>query len=464
MLKQAYIKFKSLIYDDSGVAMAYTIMVFLFFFMLCVSTYAMAENIRQKMELQNACDAAAYSGAVVQADILSRIAVLNRALSWTYLQTNRRQMDRLVGRWASQVSTQHSIDEALAFASHCKCPHHPSRGIHYRASYTLDPDYTILMRNHLERSRLVGSRVNDATLTNEINQGISNINAIQSSLGTLRNGMNNYIYRACQNSLTTNTRMVENNDIFILLNGTQVSSNNPVPVASYFQNGNNETDFLAFSRHVPADMGNGVNVWWNLISGRIQRQYTGGLTARYTVAHFVYGCSVVYGCACAPVSRPVTITLPPGETSPVPVPTILSPNFFGRAGSIVVATRSQVNNPFVSVFGGDARRGLYGAFDGRTQFIWAISSARAGIRLNNDSAIPGFYRVLYPGPTANGYTNGTWNLCEEDWDAVMIPVSRAFSDASTGNWNGAPDSRAIFQSISDFPSDVASQINNHVRH
>ena len=72
--------------------------------------------------------------------------------------------------------------------------------------------------------------------------------------------------------------------------------------------------------------------------------------------------------------------------------------------------------------------------------------------------------MLYPGPTANGYTNGIWNLCEEDWDAVMIPVSRAFSDASTGNWNGTPDSRAIFQLISDFPSDVASQINNHVRH
>ena len=93
MLKQAKIKLKSLIYDDSGVAMAYTIMVFLFFFMLCVSTYAMSENIRQRMELQNACDAAAYSGAVVQADMLSRIAVLNRALSWTYMQTNRRQMD-----------------------------------------------------------------------------------------------------------------------------------------------------------------------------------------------------------------------------------------------------------------------------------------------------------------------------------------------------------------------------------
>ena len=103
MLIGAKITLRKLMYDDSGVAMAYTVLTSLFIFMLCASTYAMTENIRQKMELQNACDAAAYSGAVVQADMLSRIAVLNRALSWTYTETNKRQMDYIVDKWATSA-------------------------------------------------------------------------------------------------------------------------------------------------------------------------------------------------------------------------------------------------------------------------------------------------------------------------------------------------------------------------
>ena len=79
MLKQALEKLKTLLRDDSGVAMAYTVLVSLFIFMLCFSSYAMAANIRQRMELQQSCDAAAYSGAVDQADMLSRLAELNRA-------------------------------------------------------------------------------------------------------------------------------------------------------------------------------------------------------------------------------------------------------------------------------------------------------------------------------------------------------------------------------------------------
>ena len=103
MLTGARLTLKKLLYDDSGVAMAYTVLVSLFIFMLCISTYAMTENIRKKIELQNACDAAAYSGAVVQADMLSRIAVLNRALSWTYTETNKRQMDYIVDKWATSA-------------------------------------------------------------------------------------------------------------------------------------------------------------------------------------------------------------------------------------------------------------------------------------------------------------------------------------------------------------------------
>ena len=108
MITGAKLTLKKLLYDDSGVAMAYTVLVSLFIFMLCVSTFAMTENIRKKIELQNACDAAAYSGAVVQADMLSRIAVLNRALSWTYFQTSKRNMDYIISDWISNIDAEYS--------------------------------------------------------------------------------------------------------------------------------------------------------------------------------------------------------------------------------------------------------------------------------------------------------------------------------------------------------------------
>lgn len=461
----AKLTFKKLLYDDSGVAMAYTVLASLFIFMLCVSTYAMTENIRQKMELQNACDAAAYSGAVVQADMLSRIAVLNRALSWTYLHTNRRQMDRLVGRWANKVSIQHRNDANFAWSAHCKCEHHLIRGTHYRASYTVSPVYDILMRSTPpDIASNVGYKVNDDQLTKEIDRGFNNIDSIQTALTTLRSSMNNYIYTACRNSLAANTGIVRNDDVFILLNGLQVpDAAGNIPVASYFIDGTNETEFLAFSRHTPAAMGNGVNTWWNLVAGRIQRQYTTGLNARYNVAYWSFGCSKVYGCYCVPVNIRRNITPSAGDLSPNPTPTILSSDFFGRAGSIVVAARTNANNPFVAPFGTNAANGLYDAFNGRAAYLWAISSSRAGIRLSGDSV--GNYRVSFPGATAAGYTNGVWNLCEDDWDAVMIPVSRAFSDASGGAWNGsAANANAVLSQIRQFPAAVAARINGYMRH
>ena len=123
MLEQAKIKLKSLMRDESGVAMAYTILAFSFFFMLCVSVYAMAENVRQKMELQNACDAAAYSGAVVQADMLSRLAVLNRALAWTYVETNKRHMDYTVDDWLQRTVREYDriADAARAVNNRGNC-------------------------------------------------------------------------------------------------------------------------------------------------------------------------------------------------------------------------------------------------------------------------------------------------------------------------------------------------------
>lgn len=89
--------------EESGVALMLTLSVFLLLYVACAGVYAVGETVRQKIELQNACDSAAYSAAVVQADGLSRMAMVNRALSWTYVQLTNLQMDYITYRWLKKA-------------------------------------------------------------------------------------------------------------------------------------------------------------------------------------------------------------------------------------------------------------------------------------------------------------------------------------------------------------------------
>lgn len=93
------VHFRRLVRDDSGVALVFTIAIFLFLFVIILSIYSIGESIRQKEELQNACDAAAHAGAVAQADALSRMAVVNRAMAWNYIQMTKMQMDYITYKW-----------------------------------------------------------------------------------------------------------------------------------------------------------------------------------------------------------------------------------------------------------------------------------------------------------------------------------------------------------------------------
>lgn len=101
---------KRLAREESGVALMLTLAVFLLLFVLCCGVYATGEIIRQRIELQNACDAAAYSASVVQADALSRMAVVNRAMSWTYIQMSREQMDYIAFSWLDLTSVRFWYD------------------------------------------------------------------------------------------------------------------------------------------------------------------------------------------------------------------------------------------------------------------------------------------------------------------------------------------------------------------
>ena len=107
LLKEANAFCERLYKDESGAVLAVTMVVFLTLFVICGMVFSVGENVRQRIEIQNAADAAAYSGAVVQADGLARMAAINRAMTWTYVQMSKMQMDYIVAVWLKEVEDRY---------------------------------------------------------------------------------------------------------------------------------------------------------------------------------------------------------------------------------------------------------------------------------------------------------------------------------------------------------------------
>lgn len=103
-------RFLALGKDESGVALVTTLAVFMFMYLMCMGVYAVSTAVRERIHLQNAADAASYSAAVVQADTLSRIATINRAMSWTYADMTKLQMDYIVCRWLEHTCEHYERD------------------------------------------------------------------------------------------------------------------------------------------------------------------------------------------------------------------------------------------------------------------------------------------------------------------------------------------------------------------
>ncbi len=522
----AKLTFRKLLHDDSGVAMAYTVLVSLFIFMLCVSTYAMSENIRKKMELQNACDAAAYSGAVVQADMLSRLAVLNRALSWTYAETNKRQMDYIVDKWATSAwytydnyrtnakANATSCSECMISTqdnSHngrrCGCgdissPAYHSYGWGLGGYYTWTPLGNLHCwyvgtpdGNNPRRINFNGTatpaeagmpgfnvennirydfdnlgRRTDSSEATQISNGKTNIRIINSALDGIRRNMNQLICNAIHSSMTT--QRFDNYRAYVdgtwarpTAGGTSSLTNGTA--ASYIGWENSETTFLSFSGNTPGGAFQaGHNSWWTLTDDNsgddrnrtgIVRNYTRGLVASiaawaYRHSHWSYlGTTYCVAANTYSANRNFDASTLSDEcfSGETAFPVKLRRGFWGQNGSLIVAAQIPASNPFSVAFNGT---GLYAnAVWGGRRNTFAVSAARAGLRFQNAEGVSdGAYSVQYPGDNSTGSLNastrynrtGVWNLCEEDWDAVMLPLQRAWCNTTPGAWaNYAPGVR-----------------------
>lgn len=118
-------------------------------------------------------------------------------------------------------------------------------------------------------------------------------------------------------------------------------------------------------------------------------------------------------------------------------PRVLKQNYFGKAGTITVGLARKNENPWLSLLGrAGTALGIYSAFNPfeGCSWSWAFASAKAGYkRLGEEYYDQGYpnraYRIDWDS------SNQSWNLCQSDWDAVMVPVRCAESDAWNGNWN-----------------------------
>ena len=121
-------------------------------------------------------------------------------------------------------------------------------------------------------------------------------------------------------------------------------------------------------------------------------------------------------------------------------PYVLDQEYFQKNGTITVGLAVENKNPWAPILG-DVIRGIFSAFNigngmsWTPQYIVCFASAKAGYKYigEDEDNEKRAYRIDWK---AVDWTDEgqSWNLCQSDWDAVLIPVRRAESPASGGSW------------------------------
>lgn len=468
MIRSAKNTTKKLLVEDSGIAMPISLLVFLFLTFVCMSVFALGEVIRARTELQYKVDNAAYAAALVQADSLSRIAVLNRALAWTYAQTNKRQMDYIVNRWLSE-----SYDAFIEDANEAEMKHSGGCALH-----TMSPTRKTTADRHTS-----GFEIKDAIyymVTNENYAKIVSVLNLEGRSGTLltplhglftpgstEDGAKN-IYtlktildgefsynhyevlekeiaagnknmQIMQQQLTDiksnlHTRIQQSVDSFLPENNKVLYGGKSEKSSSGFLTGiKDETDIFArYKKRFNVDLTEtwSDRPWWVPDAEKTGcfRKFvsTDLLSLNWT------GYGVKWECESGQHNA---IPISPGENtvnagvspsvlggtdwgsnmeSVLLLPFKIDKSFFGKEGSIVVAAKVPIPDLFGNVFG--KNKFLNFRVDGN---LWAVSAARAG------------YRNGEKYENSKFLNEERWNLFEDDWEPMFLPVGRCWK-----SWDG----------------------------
>lgn len=511
-------KFIRLARGEDGVAFVTTLAVFMFVYLVCMGVYAIGTAVKTRIHLQNACDAAAYSAAVVQADTLSRIATINRAMSWTYVQMCRRQMDYIVWKWIDHSISHFDKDKETAKKWYSNPGYH---GDHGMSDIVLNGHFDIFKYPREELARLIEfssighfngpsvlmrrsfyahdglTSITPGDLRDQIVSDKATIKAMNDAQSDLANDLHDNVQTAVRDVLYANTSGVCD----ISKEKIKVEQSDS-PLDDYLRrldcNSDDEGRFVSWSdgAHVPSTASEdsasyvksrisekGLDLWFcraDIQDGKgIQRRYRVDVPSRplyATWSWWSWRCKCDDGlhedkewrakeesecehkfmrCWCesndkfdrmrfkdgtaktgsvsdknyssisyADTLNEIRETIGVGELA---APIALKSEFFGKAGTITVVVASENINAWLSVLG-DACGGIFSAFNPFAKYTVCIASAKAGFKYVNEDAenATRAYRVSWEdvGWSDEGQS---WNLCQSDWDAVLIPVRRAES-------------------------------------
>ncbi len=465
MIRSAKNTTKKLLVEDSGIAMPISLLVFLFLTFVCMSVFALGEVIRARTELQYKVDNAAYAAALVQADSLSRIAVLNRALAWTYAQTNKRQMDYIVNRWLSE-----SYDTFIEDADNAELAHIAGCALHtmpttrkstadrHTSGFQIsDAMYYMVTKENagiitavlnadgqkgkletqlhglFEETFVGGSKTEKDiyALKNILDNGFSygyyqelgkeiatanqNMQAMLAQINHIRDNMDNRINGSIAENLP--------HDKILLYGGSSENTS-----SDYFKENSDESGiFSRYKTQIGHDLTLTWNdrAWWGYDSeNKCRIFYPGHLKLSWN------GYGVTWVCK---DGAHVATLVPTGSTevlagtspasgenwgkemkSIVLAPQMVDERFFEKNGSIVVAAKTPIPDLFGNVFG--KNKFLNFRVNGN---LWAVSAARAG------------YRNGEKYENSKFLNEDKWNLFVDDWEPMFLPVGRCWK-----SWDG----------------------------
>lgn len=459
--------------DESGVVLAFTMVVFLTLFVMALSVYALGETVRLRVEVQNAADSAAYSAAIVQADNNSRIAALNRAMSWCYVQMVRMQMDYIVDKWLEETvdswGRDNDIMDGVNMAGECNHGQ-PYYGTGYGVFlYNTSNHKKVMLNKH----QLVGiDEINDArdeaqgqgkdyhSLAGPIELCWQNIRDMNAKEVELLNALPGRIHKTVEEILKANISDTWN-DSFAGGGGigyTLYQCDDPKTKTFRIMKGNEEDDFLRHSDYIPEQgstspevfgTGSYTGQWFNLKGDGLQREYV--QRSSMLIAEWSYFTSAWYydfwGDCDIPVIIPNMDDSVRGEdvwdehfTTELAEPYVVSNIFFcgntsdpTKGGAIVVGVSRKVTNPFQFMAVG-GKLGIVSPFtlDNGNRFMWTAAAAIAGYNPKPREECNGRYEVTYEDNSGDKL----WNLKTSDWDAELIPLHRAWTKGAGRAWTG----------------------------
>lgn len=426
---------------EEGVALVVTLALFMFLYVSAAGVFAIGRAVKDKVALQNAVDAAAYSAAIVEADTLSKIATINRAMAWTYVSMIRHHMDYVTWKWLNRTVNQYKADEEgaelIGALAPAYAPGDPDRDVKLKNGQT--PKILALAASDQKGAEIIGKIIADR----------NSIAAMAQECDLLIAELKTRVPTVVADILEAN--LPPNLGDWCYYN---VNMENPAAWTNSLQNviANKqqiEDLFLKF-----AEDGIDVNAiekpfhtfnpyWFPNVQGTISRRFEYQNQDAQLKSSWYYKKGLVV--------LPDQVVLDDKEsddyyTSSEPSPLVLKPDYFNDSqkiarGAITVAVAMQARNPWEEfvVRSGDSA-GFYDVFNPAkaTKWVYAIASAQAGYRPL------GAEKSNQPPQYSLNYVEGE-NLRTDDWDAVFVPVSRAFTgvrfaqfmSGAVGAWTNA---------------------------